>query len=194
MTRQLHWTVITSCALIVACASRNSATVPAPQVTTSSARASGPSPDGNSVTIPIRHVTIVALRDRLAICQISLDQSPPVPQLAGEFYSLTYIPSQPQDSGAAHDNSRHELSLIVPVIRAPTGVPCLQPYRAFQIRGPLAPELVGIIASLVAPLAHAGISVFTLSTYNTDYVLTNEESFSRAQEVLRSVHHTLEVE
>lgn len=147
-----------------------------------------------NVTIPIHNITIVALRDRFAICP--LDPSQPWPQnpTDGRFFSITSVPMQPTDARADRDSDRRELSLIVPEDQAPTNVTCERPWRALRIRGPLPFNLVGIIASVVGPLARAGISVFTLSTFNTDFVMTKAADFERAQSVLRSVHHVVQAD
>jgi hypothetical protein len=44
--------------------------------------------------------------------------------------------------------------------------------------------LTGVLASLVGPLASAGISIFTVATYDTDYVLVRDQDIERAMEVL----------
>jgi hypothetical protein len=43
---------------------------------------------------------------------------------------------------------------------------------------------------LSAPLAEAGISVFVMSTFDTDYLLIKETNVSKAVRVLGS-HHTV---
>lgn len=52
-------------------------------------------------------------------------------------------------------------------------------WRAFRVDGMLDFGLVGIIASITQRLARAGISVFVISTYNTDYVLLKEHEFEK---------------
>jgi hypothetical protein len=57
-------------------------------------------------------------------------------------------------------------------------------WRAFKLEGPVPFTTVGVVSSLTAPLAEAGIGVFILSTYDTDYLLVKGESAARAQKVL----------
>lgn len=52
---------------------------------------------------------------------------------------------------------------------------------------PLDFELVGIMSTAATPLAEAGISIFVLSTYNTDYVLVKKVEMDRATAVLEEV-------
>ena len=53
-------------------------------------------------------------------------------------------------------------------------------WRAFRIEGILDFSLVGILAKITGLLAEAGIGIFAVSTYNTDYVLTKADCFERA--------------
>ena len=57
-------------------------------------------------------------------------------------------------------------------------------WRGLMVRGPLDFSLVGILAALSAALAAAGISIFALSTFDTDYLLVKEPDLFRAIEVL----------
>lgn len=62
-------------------------------------------------------------------------------------------------------------------------------WRALKVRGPLDFSLVGILASIAAPLAQAGISIFSISTFDTDYILVKEKSLVMAQAVLEEAGH-----
>jgi uncharacterized protein len=65
-------------------------------------------------------------------------------------------------------------------------------WRALKVRGPLDFSLVGILASIAAPLAEAGISIFSISTFDTDYILVKEKILEKAQAVLEEAgHHVL---
>ncbi|TPX68315.1 hypothetical protein SpCBS45565_g03199 [Spizellomyces sp. 'palustris'] len=83
-----------------------------------------------------------------------------------------------------------ELSLIVP---SATILPNLQDlkteagWRAFKVAGKLDFGLVGILASLTAPLKEAGVSVFCISTFDTDWVLVKEDKVDEARRVWQNV-------
>lgn len=62
-------------------------------------------------------------------------------------------------------------------------------WRILEVAGPLDFNLKGILASLLNPLSDAGVSVFALSTYNTDYILVQEFALERAVRSLESVGH-----
>jgi hypothetical protein len=52
------------------------------------------------------------------------------------------------------------------------------------VQGPLEFSLVGVLASIALPLARAGISIFALSTYDTDYIMVKEETLDRTVSAL----------
>ena len=58
-------------------------------------------------------------------------------------------------------------------------------WKAFRIQGVLDFSLIGILAKIATILADNGISIFAVSTYNTDYVLIKKENYQKALEVLR---------
>jgi hypothetical protein len=53
-------------------------------------------------------------------------------------------------------------------------------WRCFQVSGPLDFALTGILARLTAPLAAAGVPVFALSTFDTDYLLIRQADAAQA--------------
>ena len=57
-------------------------------------------------------------------------------------------------------------------------------WRAFRICGELDFSLIGILAGISKILADNAIGIFAISTYNTDYILTKEENFDKALNVL----------
>ncbi|MFN8011865.1 MAG: ACT domain-containing protein [Holophagaceae bacterium] len=65
------------------------------------------------------------------------------------------------------------------------------PFRALEVEGPLDFALTGILSALLAPLAEAGISVFALSTFDTDYVLVRAECLEEAVAALAAAGHAI---
>ena len=57
-------------------------------------------------------------------------------------------------------------------------------WRVFRIQGVLDFALIGILAGIASTLAENGVSIFAVSTYNTDYVLVKEENYQKALDVL----------
>ena len=64
-------------------------------------------------------------------------------------------------------------------------------WRAFRIEGVLDFSLIGILAKISTLLADAGIGLFAISTYNTDYILTKAEHFNQALRVLEANGYTI---
>ena len=64
-------------------------------------------------------------------------------------------------------------------------------WRAFRIEGVLDFSLIGILSKISTCLAENGIGIFAISTFNTDYVLTKENDFSKAIEVLDLAGYTI---
>ena len=64
-------------------------------------------------------------------------------------------------------------------------------WRAFRIEGVLDFSLIGILSKISTCLAENGIGIFAISTFNTDYVLTKENDFSKAIEVLELAGYTI---
>ena len=73
----------------------------------------------------------------------------------------------------------------------PAGVRCERDYRAVRVRGPLPLDLIGIVAAIADPLAEAGLSIFAISTYDTDYVLVKAKELEEALRVLRRAGHRI---
>src|SRR5215217_165860 len=125
---------------------------------------------------------LALLDETLAVCRLEPDA--PVPGWALASRPISVIARTPA-----------ELSLLV-VEGAVPAVASREPglrvegdWRAFVVRGPLPFDLVGIFASMAQPLAQAGLSIFALSTFDTDYVLVKAPDLTRAREVLEGAGH-----
>ena len=64
-------------------------------------------------------------------------------------------------------------------------------WKAFRIQGVLDFSLIGILAKIAAALADNGISIFAVSTYNTDYVLMKRENYKKALDVLKALGYMI---
>jgi hypothetical protein len=122
---------------------------------------------------------LTVVESRLAVCRVEAGETVPAwVDLAGEFVSIT--------------RTADELSIVCASDTVPPGVPMEGPWRAFKVQGPLVMTLIGVVASLADPLADAGISIFAISTYDTDYVLVHEPDFKRAIDALIAAGHTVQ--
>lgn len=85
-----------------------------------------------------------------------------------------------------------ELSLVCRTADVPARTTAREDgWRAFRVEGTLDFSLIGILAALSGILANAGISVFAVSTYNTDYVLVKQEVFEKACAALTEHGYTV---
>lgn len=85
-----------------------------------------------------------------------------------------------------------ELSIIADERVVPAAVPSRRGYRALRVRGTVAFGLVGILTSLLEPLARAGLPVLAISTHDTDYILVRGSDLDLARTALeRAGHHVL---
>ena len=81
--------------------------------------------------------------------------------------------------------TRGELSIVCEERYIPPEVRAERGWMALQVEGPLDFSLVGVLASLAAVLSDAGVSIFSLSTYDTDYILFKESAKERALAALQ---------
>jgi hypothetical protein len=112
-----------------------------------------------------------------AICRLAPGDSLPPWAVHGAFFSVTRTPA--------------ELSVVCDVARVPSGVKAEGPWSVLAVRGPLDLNITGVLAGLATPLATAGISIFAVSTYDTDYLLVRDHDMARAVRVLREVGHDI---
>jgi hypothetical protein len=74
----------------------------------------------------------------------------------------------------------------------PKGVNCERDWRCLRVAGTIPFSAGGILASLTASLAEVGISLFAVSTFDTDYLLVKEKDFEAALNALRRQGHVVE--
>ncbi len=118
---------------------------------------------------------LTLLPDDLAVCRLPPDAPLPAWASGPGFVSIT--------------RTDEELSITVAQDRVPGDVVSVGPWRALKVQGPLDFALTGILAALTAPLAHAGISLFAIATYDTDYVLVRAEALDAAITALTAAGH-----
>ena len=118
---------------------------------------------------------LAVLPVRMAVCRLGPDE--PVPAWAEGARPVSVT------------RTADELSLVVPEERVPAGVTATRGWRALRVQGTLDFGEVGILASLAAPLAEAGVPIFVLSTHDTDYVLVPGTRLPDAVAALRRSGH-----
>ena len=124
-------------------------------------------------------LTLTLLSDRLAICQLRRDAPFPTWACRGNFYSLTLTPN--------------ELSIVCSEENVPADVACDAGWRVLSSPGPLGFTLTGLVESLAEPLALAGISIFVVSTYTTDYLMVKQNDLNIAIVTLKTAGHVVQM-
>ena len=82
-----------------------------------------------------------------------------------------------------------ELSIFCETRVVPEGIQAAHGWRCFRVAGQIDLELAGILSSLALPLATRQISVFSISTHDTDYMVLQEKSLEDAVDVLTRAGH-----
>lgn len=86
-----------------------------------------------------------------------------------------------------------ELSIVCTANgEVPPGIAVEGPWRALVVEGPIAFSEIGVLSGLAAPLAEAGISLFAISTYDTDWILVPETKVEPARRALLEAGHILD--
>ena len=120
-------------------------------------------------------MNLQALPQAFTVCQIS--------DLAGVDFSREFVFVAKTDA---------ELSLVCETESVPQNTLAREDgWRAFRVQGVLEFSLVGILAELSGILAAADISIFAVSTYNTDYLLTRADVFDRALRLLADAGYAI---
>lgn len=127
---------------------------------------------------PITALPLSLLPNTLAVCRLGAKEPIP-PWAAGNFLNIT--------------RTAQELSIVCPEDRVPQTVTAERGWRAIKVEGPLDFTLIGILAELAGVFARARVSLFAISTYDTDYLLVKQPMLEAAIQALRAAGHTVVV-
>jgi len=123
-----------------------------------------------------RRLELLLLKDRFSVCRLTPGEKLPAWALrAGDFASVT--------------RTADELSVVCAEDVAPQGTQCETGWRVLKVEGPLDFALTGILLAVTKPLADAGVSVFVVSTYDTDYVMVKAQNVEKAVRALTAAGH-----
>jgi hypothetical protein len=111
---------------------------------------------------------------------IKLPKTEEIPSWAskGELFSIT--------------RTIEELSIVCASSNVPDNIlkDVEHDWKCIKVEGILDFGLTGILSSLANPLADNNISIFAISTFNTDYLLVKLHSIEKAKSVLENARHT----
>ncbi|SHK25281.1 hypothetical protein SAMN02745163_03495 [Clostridium cavendishii DSM 21758] len=117
-------------------------------------------------------LTMKLLEEKYGVCRLEKEAIIPEWASRDEFFSIT--------------KTSDELSIVCLERDIPMDTVCERGWRILKIEGPLDFSLIGIMASISSILAQKGISIFAISTYDTDYILVKNTDVDNAVETLVS--------
>lgn len=117
------------------------------------------------------------LAGNLAVCRFAPDTEIPAWALVRGFFCIA--------------RTAEELSIVCEEDRVPNSTLAEKYWVALKLEGPFPFTMTGVLASFIQPLADAGIPIFAISTFDTDYVLVKRETLPAAIEVLSKSGHEL---
>lgn len=111
-------------------------------------------------------LTLKLLSEKFGVCR--LDKNTLIPDWAknSDFFSIT--------------KTSDELSIVCIQDNIPDNIKCEKDWRILKVEGPLDFALIGILSKLSTVLAQKGISIFAISTYDTDYILVKDADIANA--------------
>lgn len=131
--------------------------------------------------MPIWKLTLTLLPGTFAICRLAADVVIPA-----------WATSSAEAGFASITRTADELSVVCAQSDVPADVTAERGWRCLKVEGPFdLAGAIGVLAALAAPLADAGIGIFTVSTYDTDYLLVAETNLDRAAAALTAAGHTI---
>lgn len=122
-------------------------------------------------------LTLKLLKDRYSVFRLNKNEEIPKWIFDEEFFSIT--------------RTNDELSIVCLQDKIKEDNKCEKDWRILKIEGPLDFSLIGILSRISTLMANNGISIFAISTYDTDYILIKEESINRAIEVLENNNYNI---
>jgi hypothetical protein len=117
------------------------------------------------------------LKGPYAIVRLAGDTAIPAWATRGDLTSIT--------------RTADELSIVCRAENLPREIPSPQRWQCFKLEGPFPFSQTGILLSFIAPLSSAGIPIFAISTFDTDYVLIPDEFADLALDALQRAGHEL---
>lgn len=122
-----------------------------------------------------QQLKIIVHQEIFAICRLEANAAVPAWAGGARFLSIT--------------RTADELSVVCEERMVPDEVRAERKRRLMQIEGKLAFAMTGVLSSLATPLAEAGISIFAVATYDTDYLLVRDEDLQEATKALEAAGH-----
>ena len=124
---------------------------------------------------PRHHLRFRQLSGPYAIVRLAPDATLPDWATKGDFTAIT--------------RTADELSIVCPADDLPRDVNSPHRWICLKLEGPFPFSLTGVLLSFIEPLSNNGIPIFAISTFDTDYVLVQEEHTGAVMERLSESGH-----
>ncbi|HET7106299.1 MAG TPA: ACT domain-containing protein [Candidatus Acidoferrum sp.] len=124
-----------------------------------------------------RILTLSVMEGLYAIVKLPSDAEIPAWAAGSAFFSVT--------------RTLDELSVVSAEASVPLELNASRGWRMLKVHGPSAFEETGVVAALANPLARVGVGIFVISTFDTDYLLVQQEEIPVAVETLEHAGHTI---
>jgi uncharacterized protein len=124
-----------------------------------------------------RSFQLILLPQTFAISR--LPAGSPIPEWAkrGAFFTVS--------------RTADELSVVTEAANVPSGIKSQGGWHILKVQGPFVLSEVGVLASLASPIAEAGVSLFAISTFDTDYFLISADQLAQAISALEQAGHRI---
>ncbi len=122
-------------------------------------------------------LSLKLLKDSFAVCRLNKNEQIPDWALSNSFYSIV--------------KTEDELSIVCLENSVPNNVKQERDWRVLKIEGPLDFSLIGILSKISSILAKEKISIFAISTYDTDYILVKNAEIENAIKALSNEEYNI---
>jgi len=124
-----------------------------------------------------RTLKLSVMEGRYAIAKFPPDAAIPAWANGSSFFSIT--------------RTLDELSIVAVETSVPPELDAARGWRMFKVNGPFSFDEIGVVAALANPLARVGVAIVVISTFDTDYLLVQQEEVPVAIETLEHAGHTI---
>lgn len=121
---------------------------------------------------------LTVLNSLYGVCRLDPQTEVPSWSMQGDFYTIS----------RTHD----ELSVVCQSEWIPSTIKAERDWRIFKIEGPFTFTQIGILNAVTSVLAESGISLFAISTFDTDYILVKGKDLEDAIRALRQAKHSID--
>jgi hypothetical protein len=122
-------------------------------------------------------LTITVHPELYAICKLRASDELPAWAAGEEFVAIS--------------RTKRELSIVCDDSRVPEEMHAERKRRLMQVEGTLPFSLTGVLAAIAVPLADANVSIFAVSTFDTDYLLISDNDLQNAISALEAAGHVV---